>query len=345
VDAGFSDSSIYISKYFLGYNIDDWGTVIAGKQKNPFYTTDLVWDSDINPMGLTQAIAFHKLGGNEPAPASEGYSKDGKTVASYTTTSEVSGPDWGGFELTLIAGQLVYNTDNDESALDSDASNDVYLFNQQLLATYRFNSKTSVSFAPGFMIGNAGDLSGFNNEKTFSDAAGVSGESRELAIITAPGDVTFAIGGLNTRFYWDFAYNVNGEDRYYDIYSLNQGFDSSGNPVGYSDQDAMAWLLGLEVGQGKGKGAWTVFANYRETGIASVDPNLNDSDFALGRLNTRGFKFGATYGFTDFLTAGVTGFITYNQDDNLFGGQATGGAGLADRNAVNTVQVDLSWKF
>ncbi len=83
-----------------------------------------------------------------------------------------------------------------------------------------------------------------------------------------------------------------------------------------------------------------MFANYRETGIASVDPNLNDSDFALGRLNSRGFKFGATYGFSDAVSLGVTGFVTYNLDDNL-----VDSFGLANRNAVNTVQIDLNFKF
>ncbi|HEY5753779.1 MAG TPA: putative porin [Chthoniobacterales bacterium] len=368
IDAGFSDSNIYISKWFLGKNVDDWGTFVIGKQKNPFYTTDLVWDADINPVGLTESVAFHKLFGGSPAeeaPVSyskdSGYSKDGKTVATYT--AEPSGPDWGGFELTLVAGQFIYNTDatftndpgyneeypRDKSNFpDSDASNDVYMFVQQLIASYKFNSKTSVTFAPGFMISNAGVLIGFNNETPFNDVLGSDGyyigASRDLAVITAPGDFTFPLGPLKGKVYWDFAYNVNGEDRFYDVYNFFTSISPDGELRGYSDKDGIAWLVGLEVGAGKGAGAWTLFANYRETGVASVDPNLNDSDFALGRLNTRGFKFGATYGITDFVSLGVTGFVTWNLDENGFFGPVNSTA-IENRNAVNTVQVDLNWKF
>lgn len=347
INPGFSNSNIYISKWFLGYNADEWGTFVLGKQKNPLYTTDLVWDPDINPVGLTESIAFHKIdfGGHEELPPAPQYSKDGKTVV--TSSTEVSGPNWGGFELTLVAGQFIFNTDNDESAADSDASTDAFMFVEQLISSYKFNSKTSITFAPGFLYENAADLVGSTNSVPFEDVAGVSGESRDLAIITAPGDVTFPLGPLKGKFYWDFAWNVNGEERYNDIYKLynpNPAFDRHG-AQSFSDQDAIAWLVGLEISAGKGQGAWSLFANYRETGVASVDPNINDSDFALSYLNMRGFKFGGTYNFTDFISVGVTGFVTYNLDGDLYGGQATSGAAIANRNAVNTVQVDLNWRF
>ena len=79
---GFDDYNIFISKAFLKWEPNEWLTVTAGKFSNPFYTTDLVWDSDINPTGLAESIALHKLfnfGGTETV---EGYSKDGKATAS-----------------------------------------------------------------------------------------------------------------------------------------------------------------------------------------------------------------------------------------------------------------------
>jgi len=56
----FGKYNIYISKAFLGWH-NDWLTVVAGKASNPFYTTDLVWDPDINPDGIYESVAFHKL--------------------------------------------------------------------------------------------------------------------------------------------------------------------------------------------------------------------------------------------------------------------------------------------
>jgi len=384
VQPAYTDSAIFISRVFLGANISDWGTLVLGKQKNPFYTTDLIWDADISPYGVTESIAFDKLfssGGTSGEVASGGYSKDGKTPVAYTSGG-TEGSNWGGFKLSLVAGQFVYDTNNSEAAFDGDAKNDAFHFVTQLVASYEFNSKTSVTFAPGFMIYNAADVGGdgvniiaANNETPFTGATGrvdrdndgiadftvdpvtgslivltgdVSGETRELAIITAPGEIKFPIGSLNGRFYWDFAYNTSGRERYEDVYGFGMLLPSVGAADelvltaqrSYTDQDALAWLTGLEIGAGKGQGAWTLFANYRETGLAAVDPNLNDSDFALGRLNSRGFKFGATYGISDAVSVALTGFVTYNLDDRL-----SDQFSLANRNAVNTVQFDVNFKF
>jgi len=51
-------------------------------------------------------------------------------------------------------------------------------------------------------------------------------------------------------------------------------------------------LLGVVLGENKKKGDISVSANYRQTGLTAVDPNLNDSDFGKSKLNTEGFKVG-----------------------------------------------------
>ncbi len=38
----------------------------------------------------------------------------------------------------------------------------------------------------------------------------------------------------------------------------------------------------------------------------SIDPNLNDTDFALSYLNVQGVKIGVAYNFTDSLVGAVT---------------------------------------
>ncbi len=250
VQPGYTDSSIFINRIFLGVNISDWGTVVLGKQKNPLYTTDLVWDPDISPYGVSESISLDHLfatKGEAGTAAVSGYGKDGKTVTSYTTGG-TTGSDWGPFKLSFVAGQYVYDTNNSEAAIDGDAKNDAFQFVGQLVASYEFNSKTSITFAPGFLIYNAadaGDSIALNNETPFSGASGyvdrnsdgiadftvngfnltvtngsVSGETRDLAIVTAPGEVKFPIGSLNGRFYWDFAYNTAGSNRYKDVYGF-----------------------------------------------------------------------------------------------------------------------------
>lgn len=331
---GFKNYGIFISRAYLGWK-NEWLTVTGGKVPNPFYTTDLVWDNDINPTGLTQSVRFHELFGSERSV--ESYSKDGKSVAS----TEAVKPPW---EVTLNLGEFIYD-DNPEGAFDNDASDDAYIIAGQLVATYKFSKDFSATIAPGVMLFNAADLSGFSNAGAFSDASGVSGESRKLTIITAPGDVSFKLGSVATKFYWDFAYNTQGQGRVDDIYQVLSVRPDGEIRSKHQSVDDFAFLVGVEFGKLKKAGDWSVNLNYRQTGIAAVDPNLNDSTFALSFLNTRGPQIGVAYNVTDFLTASVIYSKAWNLRDNLFGGQATGGAGIAPGNSIDVLQVDLNVKF
>jgi hypothetical protein len=53
LENGADDYSIHLARAYVGYTNGDF-TFVGGKQKNIFYTTDLVWDGDINPQGLTE---------------------------------------------------------------------------------------------------------------------------------------------------------------------------------------------------------------------------------------------------------------------------------------------------
>lgn len=52
-DDSFNGKDFYVDRAFIEYDYTDW-TFGAGKLKNPFHTTDIVWDSDVNPEGLSQ---------------------------------------------------------------------------------------------------------------------------------------------------------------------------------------------------------------------------------------------------------------------------------------------------
>jgi len=93
------------------------------------------------------------------------------------------------------------------------------------------------------------------------------------------------------------------------------------------------------------KGDWSLLVNYRQVGLGSLDPNLNDSDWGLSRLNLKGWKASIAYNFTDAVILQVAGYNGDNLRKNLTGGQATGGAELADGNSVQVFQVDFDVKF
>ncbi|MHA3775347.1 putative porin [Verrucomicrobiota bacterium sgz303538] len=343
---GFSDYPIFISKAYLGWSPTEWLTVTAGKVPNPFYTTDLVWDADINPTGITEQVTFHKFYFGEVA---SGYSKDGKTVAS-TEVVHAERP----WELTLIAGQFIFDDNfegggRDPGERDNDLTTDSYLFETQLVASYKFAKDLKLTFAPAWMVYNSSSAIGLENENKFEDVAGVSGAQRDLNLLLLPGDLSFKIAGIKTRLYWDFAYNFEGRKRVENIYSITEhgrpGDDPNTLRADSSVRDRIAWLVGIQLGENKKAGDWSLLANYRETGLGSVDPNLNDSDFAQGELNTRGFKIGLAYNLTDFAVFGVTYYHAFDLRDDLIGGQATRGNAIADSNEVQVLQVDLNVKF
>ncbi len=335
---GFGNYDIYISRAFLGWQPTEWLTLIGGKQANPFYTTDLVWDSDINPQGVVERIEFHKLFGGGTVTETTGYSKDGQPITSTVTALRRDVP----WELTLNAGQFFF-FDNNEDAVGSDYKSDVWLFTTQLVGRYKFNKNVSATFAPGWMVYNAGNLTGLNNETPFNNngTTVLHGASRDLSVLTAPGDVSFKIGSVKTKVLWDFAYNINGAARAKDIYNMT----GVGGVSSYETKDSIAWLAGFQLGDNKNKGDWSLFFNYRQTGLASVDPNLNDSDFALGQLNTQGFKTGVAYNVTDFCVLAATYYDAQRLRANLVGGEATNGNKIAQYNSVRILQLDVNVKF
>ena len=362
---GFQNYSIYINKAFLGWNGYPGLTVIAGKQDNPFYTTDLFYDPSIYPQGLVERIDFDKLFGWNSAGEPVSYGKEGKTPP----PAPAKHPSV--FELSLIAGQFIFY-DNNEYNFDSDLKNDSYLFEEQLLARYR-TEWFSITFGPSLFIANAagyghdtvanGPAGNFSSVNTggftapaktdFLQFLDGTGEERDLFVVLAPGDITVKVANVPVKFYWDFAYNFDGGKRFsllgtagqrmttgtlFNGTSLSTGSltitqrdgtnpttfpfaglysevvtDSHGNVIAYrnlaqpSNKDKMAWLVGLKIGDNKKAGDIAAFVDYRQVGIAAVDPNLDNTDMMNARLNFQGFGFGINYNVTDFFILGVSG--------------------------------------
>src|SRR4030088_2243698 len=224
---GFQNYGIYISKAFLGWNGYPGLTIIAGKQDNPFYTTDLFYDPSIYPQGLVERIDFDKLFGWNSAGEPVGYSKEGKTPPPAPAKHPSA------FELSLIAGQFIFY-DNNEYNFSSNLKNDSYLFEEQLLARYR-TDWFSITVAPSLFIANAagyghdtvangpaGNFSSVNTGGFTAPAKSTSflqfldgtGEERDLFVVQAPGDITVKVGKIPVKFYWDFAYNFDGGKRF-----------------------------------------------------------------------------------------------------------------------------------
>lgn len=331
---GFIDYPIFISKAYLGWSPTEWLTFTGGKVPNPFYTTGLVWDPDIHPTGITEKIAFHKLFGGDGDESGDDDGKDGKSVASKKTK-----PFESPWEFTLIAGQFIFD-DNPEGGgrdpgfTDNDRTTDAYLFQTQLVGAYKFSEDVKLTIAPAWLVYNAASARDLDNNNLFEDTDLVSGATRNLNLLLLPGDVSFTLAGLRTKFYWDFSYNIEGRERVQEIYRIDD----------YRRGDNFAFLVGLQFGENKKSRDWALEVDYRRTGIGSVDPNLNDSDFADAELNTQGFNLIFSYNLTDFAVLGLTYQYAWQIRD-IQGGEATEGNAIAEANEVQTFRIDLTVKF
>jgi len=291
---GADDYGISLARAYVGYTNGDF-TFVGGKQKNIFYTTDLVWDGDINPQGLTEQYLW--------------------TVNDKTS-------------VTFRAGQLLMD-DNNEFSGPTTSATDAWMFYQQAELSQKIGSRLELKAAPGFFLYNASTLAGLGNEAAFN------GTTENLKVIVLPGELSFKdLGGAGygLKAYWDIAYNTTAEDRVREAYAQPASVD----------EDPLAWLVGLSYGYGAGKtaGDWKVSADYRQIGLGSIDPNINDSDFAFSRLNQEGFKISAAYNLTDFASLNAT-YMNTQEKEALPGS----GPGVANLDSSDLFQLDLNVKF
>ena len=84
--------------------------------------------------------------------------------------------------------------------------------------------------------------------------------------------------------------------------------------------------------------------------MGSIDPNLNEPNFALSRLNTQGYRINLGYNLTDWLKAEVWYYGAWNLDKNihtLSGDRVTGSIirTFYDANAAQNLIIQLTAGF
>ncbi len=339
---GFDNYSLYLWRVFVGWKPNDNINLMIGKVPNPFYSdTELLWDADISPTGLVQQV---------------------KLPLSST------------FELSFTAGEFIFY-DNNENALRNTVAapvtaanptgtaagplggnnnTDSYLLYGQAMAVFKPSNKFTVNAAAGFMsyLDNGGTNSpaALTTGANFTGAGNGQGQAgnvlqntaalnaanatRNLFLGTFTGDVKFEFGAFKIKPYVDAVYNFRGGSRDFEEYG-QRGLDGT--------TDKVAFAAGVAIGSDftlKKRGDYLLLAEYRQVGLGSVDPNLNDSDFNGSRLGFRGLKGAISYAFAPFVFGTVTGFFS----DNL-GSERNLNIGVANFNASQTVQVDLTVKF
>jgi len=324
---GKASDGAFIGQAYLGYKGIDGLTLTAGKMPNPFVTTSMVWDSDINPEGLSQQYKYtFKLAGRE---ASESYSKDVKAIAPAKAD---------GMTIDLFAnfGQFVYDDANPDrrigNATPEIPETDAYLLGWQVGARFNFTKDLYFQLAPTiYNYTGAGDAF----FRPYDGGPGLASNQtgiRDLLIFNMPAELGFKAGKIPMRVFSDFAVNLDAEDR----------ARAAGRPD--KGDQRYAYQIGAAAGRIKQKHDWQVSAFWQHTEQFSLDPNLVDSDIFDSRVNMEGFAVQGQYTVSDAVTFSLT-YAYGNQADKSLGTGGTGDIGYNPLRDYQLFQADLSWKF
>ena len=333
ITEGFDDYGIYLHQFMLGWKASDFLTIQIGKIFAPFYTntdTLLNW-SNINPTGLTEKLYFD-LGTKASIQGNFGQYVfyDNPESAYAATTVNVETVNSAGKVVTTP--EVVYST-NPSGTVPEDRAEDAILLYQDLVFTYKPSDLVTLIVSPAFYffaqhgsvglsgnaVGPSGGRSNPNDVNTANPLAPSQGgllgtadfnsddATRCLYVAFLDGDLKFPVGPVKGKVFWDFAYNFEGGQRDNQILGLEEN----------SFHDKNAWVAGVQIGEPKRKGDWYVSAEFAQVGVGSIDPNLNDTNFGLSRLNVQGYRLAVGYNIESWLKAEVWYYGAWNLDKDL----------------------------
>lgn len=173
------NDGLYIGQVYLGYKATKELTLIAGRMPNPFVTTSLVWDGDINPEGLAEKFS-RKVG-----------------------------------DLTYFAnfGQFLYDSGNAQNNLAPAASkNDQYMLGWQGGITTKLDKNNTLTVAPAIYnyVNNNRQAKTFVGSFTASNQTAIN----NLFVLDVPVTLTTTLpNAAPFSVFGDFAYNFDGKDR------------------------------------------------------------------------------------------------------------------------------------
>jgi hypothetical protein len=328
----FSKYSIWLDRANIQMTPFKGLTLVLGRAANPFWTTELVFDDDLN--------------------------FDGISLAAKGNVSERLG-------LFGTAGAFpTYNTDLNFGSRDVGAfkSNDRWLLAAQAGAEFKIAEQAKLTAAAGYyhftaMQGRTSSPCLFNEDTCDTDntrplfqqygntvfpirnitpdpsvPSGLSPEPQYFGL-ASKFHVIEAHGALDLNYLNNVPVRLEGE------FIKNLGFDKAhliavqSNVVGPYTPSGTGWFANLMVGtKDPGKwGEWNVFGGYKRIGTDAMVDGLVDSDFHMGGTNAKGYILGGAFGIGGGTKFGVRW---------LSADQITG-----QPYSVDVLQIDLTAKF
>ncbi len=270
------DYGVFVTKAYIGWQPNlNWAFVI-GKQTNIMYSTDLRWDADIYPQGVSE--------------------KYKKFIGSKDT-------------LEVRAMQHAMADNNEQ--IPSASGRDAWMFENQVVYTHWFEPEnlSSLIIAAGYSAYNQSNVTAAP-----LNSAAFTGSVRAQDYASLAGEVNWAnINGAGTAFkvYWDSSYNLTGATRAFKVYNLdptlfNKGATAWLAGIGYS------YGTGKTQGDYSAKfdyrsvGVSATDPNTNDSDWGFSKTNQKGLKLALGYNVTDFTKFNLTYFDTQIIQSGMT---------------------------------------
>ena len=272
----FNKFSLVLDRAFVKAQPWDWLSVTGGRMPNPFFSTDLVWDDDLNFDGVAVTL--------NPLVRSDSNVKPFFTVGAFplqeVETSVINlaedkwlyaaqaGLDWKMGANTRARLGLAYYDYRDIAATEDPVFDGFYDYADSVL---RSRQKGNTRF----------EVAALDDPGLYGLAAAYS-----LVNLTATLDLAY-FEPVHVILDGDVVKNVG-----YDEAKVNKLLGDTLEPK------TLGWQTRVSVGWPavQNKGDWQVFLGYRHLERDAVLDAFADSDFRLGGTNSKGYFVGGLYG-------------------------------------------------
>jgi len=272
----FNKFSLVLDRAFVKAQPWDWLAVTGGRMPNPFFSTDLVWDDDLNFDGVAVTL--------NPLVRSDSNVKPFFTVGAFplqeVETSAINlaedkwlyaaqaGLDWKMGPNTRGRLGLAYYDYRDIAATEDPVFDGFYDYADSVLRA-RQKGNTMFEVAP-------------------SDEPGLYGLAADYSLVNLTATLDLAhFEPVHVILDGDLVKNVG-----YDEAKVNKLL------VEPMEARTLGWQTKVTVGWPavQNKGDWQVFLGYRHLERDAVLDAFADSDFRLGGTNSKGYFVGGLYG-------------------------------------------------
>ncbi|MBL8415617.1 MAG: putative porin [Propionivibrio sp.] len=276
----FNKYTLYVDRAYIRYQPADWLTIIGGRIPNPFFSTDLVWDEDLNFDGI--AATF------KPA-IGDGSIKPFLTIGAFPITADnppnsstrwlsavQAGAKWDmTHKSSLTVGAALYDYNNMGGQPDGDPG---------------------IDLVPGFgQYGYGNSLRQKGNTLFLTDFDRTDGEAPQywgLASKFRPLNLTAMVDlahfdPVHVILTADYVKNT--------AYSRSEIKRRTG--IALTDGKDYGYLYKVAVGMPKleKRHDWQATFSYRFLGSDATIDGFTDSDFGLGGTNMKGYTLGLSY--------------------------------------------------